>query len=95
MNSMFRPDPPSRFETGEIVFPTHPEFWEDESLVNYALWALNKHLQRKWGFVDEETARSNDHALLHGGRLVSRYGRFEIVTAADRSVTTIVLRGLD
>lgn len=59
--------------------------------------ALNRHLHGDWGDVCEEDKRSNNYALLHGGRLFSAYHtekdhvKFWIITEADRSVTTVLL----
>ena len=58
--------------------------------------ALIRHLQGDWGELDDEDKSANEHALEHGGRLVSAYTtvsgtRFWIITEADRSATTILL----
>jgi hypothetical protein len=58
--------------------------------------ALARHLQGDWGELDAEDIAANEHALLHGGRLLSAYAtvagtKFWIITEADRSSTTILL----
>ena len=59
------------------------------------LTALRRHASGDWGDLCPEDALANDTALHQGGRLFSTYGqgheRFWIVTAADRSVTTVSL----
>lgn len=57
---------------------------------------LQRHHQGDWGDVSEEDWRGNDDHLLHGGRILSNYrinhhDSIWIITAADRSVTTIRL----
>jgi hypothetical protein len=56
---------------------------------------LRRHWAGDWGDLDPQDARSNDDALVRGGRLLSAYGqdgqRFWIITEADRTVTTILL----
>ncbi len=57
--------------------------------------AIVRHVTGDWGDLCPEDIRSNEEALIHGGRLLSAYGksdrRFWIITEADRSVTTILL----
>lgn len=58
--------------------------------------ALMRHMIGDWGDIDGDTWRVNDDALDNGRRVVSSYldrkfGRFLIVTEANRSATTIVL----
>ena len=56
---------------------------------------LRRHTTGDWGGLDPHDARSNDEALIHGGRLLSAHGqdgqRFWIITEDDRAITTIVL----
>lgn len=60
---------------------------------------LARHASGKdWGDVAPEDALANDHALIHGGRLLSAYTliagvaatRIWIITEWDRSVTTLL-----
>lgn len=58
--------------------------------------ALSRHAQGDWGTLDPEDWNANERAMLHGGRLFSRYFsthnvKFWIITEADRSATTILL----
>jgi hypothetical protein len=58
--------------------------------------AIGRHTCGDWGDLDKQDKRSNDQALLHGGRLLSSYVdvngvKFWIITEADRSVTTVLL----
>lgn len=58
---------------------------------------LARHVSGDWGDLEEFEWTVNDDALTYGGRLVSRYRTrygmtLYIVTADDRSVTTIMMR---
>lgn len=58
---------------------------------------LRRHHCGDWGDLDEDDRRSNDAALIHGGRVLSHYClvggvRIYIVTEYDRSSTCIMLR---
>src|SRR5687768_10346873 len=55
-----------------------------------------QHLQGQWGDLDEHDRLVNEHALLHGGRLLSSYvvagdQRLWIISESDRSATTLLL----
>ncbi|MCX7164783.1 MAG: hypothetical protein NTV11_00725 [Rhodocyclales bacterium] len=56
---------------------------------------LVRHQCGDWGSVPPEDWRSNDEALVHGGRLLSAYmmkgTKVWIITEYDRSVTTLLL----
>jgi hypothetical protein len=58
--------------------------------------AIARHSRGDWGDVCAEDAEANEHALKHGGRLLSSYrdhhGRkLWIITEHDWSVTTVLL----
>ena len=58
--------------------------------------AIVRHGHGDWGDLDEYEWKQNDYALEVGGRLQSRYKSCEgkpfwIITAWDRSTTTILL----
>lgn len=58
---------------------------------------LMRHLSGDWGEVDEEDARTNELAVSHGRRIMSVYRtrrgtRLWLITEADRSATTFLLR---
>ena len=57
---------------------------------------LARHQGGDWGDVAAEDRRLNDQALKNGARLFSAYetaaGRIWIITEADRSATTVLLR---
>jgi hypothetical protein len=58
--------------------------------------AVVRHMRGDWGDLDEETWRCNEEALRSGGPLRSRYladdgTPFLVITAADRSATTVRL----
>lgn len=57
---------------------------------------LERHLCGDWGDVSESDAKENEYALRHGLRIISHYKSsggelIQILTEADRSVTTIQL----
>ena len=56
---------------------------------------LARHASGDWGDLDEDDRRANELSLRHGWRVISSYpvgGKtIWIITAADRSVTTILL----
>lgn len=57
---------------------------------------LSRHMFGDWGDIEEEDKQINEYALIHGGRLFSRYVLSDkvtiiyIITEADRSATTIL-----
>ena len=58
--------------------------------------ALSLHASGNWGLTDKHDTEANNHALEHGGRLLSVYDssekvRFWIITEADYSSTCILL----
>lgn len=58
--------------------------------------ALQRHISKDWGEVDEEDRKENDRALRCGFRILSAYVsragvRFWIITEADRSSTCVLL----
>lgn len=58
--------------------------------------ALQRHANADWGGLCPEDTDANNHALEHGGRLLSAYHgqdgtKFWIITEADRSATTFLL----
>lgn len=57
---------------------------------------LARHVRGDWGVVDPADARSNDQALVDGGRLLSAYRlpggeKLWIISECDRSATTLLL----
>ena len=61
------------------------------------LSAVGRHLKGDWGEVPDGDARENELALRCGFRIVSAYRRangteFFIITEADRSYTTVLLK---
>ena len=60
--------------------------------------ALGRHARGDWGDVNPDHVRQNNLAAREGGQLFSTYTdrrevRFYIITAPDRSVTTLFLPG--
>lgn len=57
---------------------------------------LDQHVRGQWGDVCEEDKRANEQALVDGERILSAYTtslgvKFWVITASDRSSTTILL----
>ncbi len=55
---------------------------------------LDRHICGDWGEADEEDLAANEHALIHGLRLLSVYHstggtKFRIITEHDHSITTV------
>ena len=81
------------FELGRIVITPGAErsMLPDEVHV-----ILSRHAHGDWGTVNDEDKRSNDEALMYGGRLLSAYQsssnvKIWVITEADRSATTLLL----
>jgi hypothetical protein len=58
--------------------------------------AIHRHARGDWGELGPSDRAENERALLHEGRLFSRYHdrlatKFYIITEANRSVTTVLL----
>ena len=55
---------------------------------------IDRHWRGDWGDIEEEDRESNEQAIAHGERLLSRFntpvGRIWIITEADRSTTTLM-----
>lgn len=82
-----------RFQMGRLVAtPAAIEAAPREVL----LQLLERHLSGDWGDVSKTDAKANEYAISHGLRIISWYQtpggeRIQIITEADRSVTTILL----
>lgn len=82
-----------RFQLGQLVATPNAL----NQIPNEEIMAgLKHHAGCDWGALDAEDLKSNDRALVHGGRLFSQYHstagiKFWIITEADRSVTTVLL----
>jgi hypothetical protein len=91
LSSERSPGPP-RFPLGRIVYSDTAAL---RLRTEEVLTALRRHGQGDWGNLLPEDAIANELALKHGGRLFSAYGqareRFWVITAADRSLTTVLL----
>jgi hypothetical protein len=84
-----------KFSPGEIV-ATPGALDAMNDCEDTPLHYLDRHLRGDWGDVDADDKRANDHALTHGGRLLSSYKlkdetKIWIITEADRSSTCILL----
>ena len=56
------------------------------------IYILARHVTGDWGDLCHEDKRANVDALRCGARILSRYGDLYVITEADRSATTIMLR---
>ena len=59
---------------------------------------LERHHKGDWGNLGSSDKQANERALVHGGRLLSKYVLKDgtpiyIITEADRSYTTVMLVG--
>lgn len=83
----------TKFPLGRLMVTTN-------AVMNLApedfLPAVNRHQRGDWGAVSDHDRQANENALRQGTRLLSVYHaengvKFWIMTAGDRSVTTIML----
>ncbi len=86
---------PAKFAPGHVV-ATPAALEALGTAGTTAMHYLARHLRGDWGDVDGADRRANDHALLHGGRLLSAYmlagnTKLWVITEADRAVTTLLL----
>jgi hypothetical protein len=63
-----------------------------------ALPYLERHQRGDWGNLGISDKQANEHAVLHGGRILSKYllkdgTPIYVITEADRSYTTVMLVG--
>lgn len=63
-----------------------------------ALPYLARHQRGDWGSLGNYEKQANEDALLHGGRILSKYllkdgTPIYVITEADRSYTTVMLVG--
>jgi hypothetical protein len=83
---------PTRFPLGETVITANAL---SKIGTEAAVQGLNRHASGDWGELWPEDVSSNEHALRHGGRLMSVYGegeqRFWVITECDHSVTTVLM----
>lgn len=56
------------------------------------LGMLQRHFMCDWGDLDEEDKIANIGALENGDRILSSYGDCYVITEADRSYTTVMLK---
>jgi hypothetical protein len=82
-----------KFALGAVVITANAQSQLDEISVFACLY---RHANGDWGDLDAEDKKTNQRALMHGGRLFSAYHtpsgvKFYIITEWDRSLTTILL----
>jgi hypothetical protein len=85
----------ARFILGQVVATPGALEAMKESGESPAVF-LDRHVRGDWGEVCEDDRRLNDEALSDGSRLLSLYttgdgAKLWVITAADRSSTTILL----
>ena len=85
---------PVRFALGHVVATSGALAAVRENGVD-VLALVCRHASGDWGAVGVDDTRANDHALVHGARVLSAYetaaGRLWVITEADRSATTVLL----
>lgn len=84
----------AKFNSGKVVATANAIRTLDEVTM---FSALDRHLNCDWGDLTSIDKRTNERALKEGGRLLSKYNSpdkraFYILTEADRSYTTILMR---
>ena len=85
----------ARFHLGQVVATPGVLALLKEHCINL-FDLLARHVIGDWGDVGPEDSKTNDQALIHGGRVLSSYTlrpgvadtRVWIITERDRSVTT-------
>ena len=88
-----QPFPIARFRLGKIVSTPNAlsQLTQDDILL-----AIQRHQAGDWGDVDEDDRTKNELSLEQGFRLFSVYHavsgvKFQLITEADRSHTTVLL----
>lgn len=85
--------PTAKFRLGKIVStPNALSQLAQEDILK----GIQRHQAGDWGDVDQHDREANDLALIEGTRLWSVYHaasgvKFQIITEANRSVTTVML----
>ncbi len=85
-----------KFYLGRLVIPADVLTTLQRQGEKPLLYVL-RHVSGDWGDVGNANGQANDYAVAHGGTLQSHYRltngqRLWIVTACDRSTTTLVVR---
>lgn len=85
--------PIAKFRLGKIASTPNAlsKLTQEDILVG-----IQRHQAGDWGDVDERDREANELALIEGTRLWSVYHaangvKFQLITEADRSVTTVML----
>jgi hypothetical protein len=85
--------PIAKFRCGKIVSTPNAlsRLTQEEILLG-----IKRHQAGDWGDVDEHDRQANERALIEGTRLWSVYHaangvKFQIITEANRSATTVLL----
>jgi hypothetical protein len=87
----------SKFSLGQVVATTALVYELESAQLNAhdeIIAMLRLHASGNWGVVCDEDKQTNEYALKHGERILSRYEVGEIsvyvITEWDRSATTIM-----
>ena len=85
----------ARFRLGQEIVATPAALRVMGDLGTDGLDLLKRHAEGDWGDVDDHDKRLMEHAVEHGGTLMSVYGtdratKLYVITEHDRSVTTIL-----
>ena len=89
-----RPSEQAPFSRGRCV--ATPSAMEDTTDAERNQF-ITRHLQGDWGDIPAEDARANERAIEDGARIISCYTAESraviwVITEADRSATTLLLR---
>lgn len=81
------------YDPGRLIMTRSvPQHFEPEEV----FCCLMRHIRCDWGDISQADWKANDDAISDGDRLVSAYDvrgqRMLIITEADRSATTVMLR---
>jgi len=86
--------PKVRFDMGQIVITAGADITLAQ-IERHPVQLLARHVEGKWGNLDEHDLKENEFSLENGYRLLSAYNiedaRFYVITECDRSVTTVSL----
>lgn len=85
-----------KFSIGQAVVTrgVNEKLMESKPFAKFVAHSFCRHCNGDWGELCEEDKETNEYALKHGERLLSRYENGDlsiyIITEWDRSVTTIL-----
>jgi hypothetical protein len=80
-----------KFSPGRLVATPGALAYCEENVIDL-LGLVARHLSGDWGELGAEDVVANEVALRNGARILSAYGPLYIITEADRSATTVLLK---